>query len=471
VKQRVSVIKGDEGPNLKRCAIYSRSSVEKDNRAPFDSASAQFMACAEFIGSQVGQNWRLVDTIYEDRGYSGSHLRRPGFRSLLADIKYGLIDVVVVHRLDRLTRNLSDFQQIISELNAHSVSLVSVTQQIDMSHHVGRLATNILTSFAEFEREMVGQRVKEKRAATLQNGRWQGTSCPLGYVVKNDRLVVEPDEKILVLETFTRYANKESVTGLLNDLNARGVRTKQWRTRTGKRKGGKPFNRNAVYTLLKNRVYLGEVFYGETWHDGAHEPIISRELWEQVEALLNARSRRGESRASSEHDSIFMLKGRVFGADGRAMSPWLSSQYKGRKYAYYIPQREIAEGAGASGLPRLQAANLNDQVWGYLRQCLSDPGWLMNYLPEFLTNNPVFDSSLVVKRLMHLEGISEQLFPVNQKRIVLQLIERVTVHVDRLDIDLSLDGLMELILELLSDNPDLVAKYRQLYASASSHGL
>lgn len=158
-------------PPIKRCAIYSRSSVEKDNRDPFDSVSAQFMACAEFIGSQVSRNWTLASTLYEDRGYSGSHLRRHGFQSLLADIKRGLIDVVVVHRLDRLTRNLSDFQQIITEFKEHNVALVSVTQQLDMSHHVGRLATNILASFAEFEREMVGHRVKEKRAATLQNGR------------------------------------------------------------------------------------------------------------------------------------------------------------------------------------------------------------------------------------------------------------------------------------------------------------
>lgn len=147
----------NEKPAIKRCAIYSRSSVEKDSRDPFDSVSAQFMTCAEFIGSQVGRGWRMVDMIYEDRGYSGSHMRRAGFRSLLNDVKFGLIDVVVVHRLDRLTRSLADFQQIMAELNDHDVPVVSVTQQIDMSHHVGRLATNIITSFAEFDREMVGQ--------------------------------------------------------------------------------------------------------------------------------------------------------------------------------------------------------------------------------------------------------------------------------------------------------------------------
>ena len=249
------------------------------------------------------------------------------------------------------------------------------------------------------------------------------------------------------------------------------MKTKRWRTRSGKLKGGKAFNRNAIYTLLKNRVYLGEVFYGDAWQSGAHEPIIERDLWSGAAALLEARSRRGESRPSSDEGSIFMLRGHVFGADGRAMSPWLSSAYKGRKYAYYIPQREIAEGAGASGLPRLQAANLNDQVWSSLRQLLSTPEQLLAHLPKSLTESPDFDLSLVVNRLMNLEGLSEELFPAHQKRLAKQLIDKVTVHADRLDIDFSLDGLMDLILELLSERPELVRTYRQLYSSARSHGL
>lgn len=161
----------------------------------------------------------------------------------------------------------------------------------------------------------------------------------------------------------------------------------------------------------------------------------------------------------------------MFGSDGRAMSPWLSSTYKGRKYAYYIPQREIAEGAGVSGLPRLQAANLNDQIWSSLRQLLSTPDHLLAHLPKSLTESTDYDLSLVVKRLMNLEGLSEELSPVHKKRLVTQLIDKVTVHADRFDIDFSLEGLMELILELLSDRPELVRTYRQLYSSARSHGL
>ena len=288
---------------------------------------------------------------------------------------------------------------------------------------------------------------------------------PLGYVIKNDRLVVEPKEKKLVLEIFTRYAEQESVTTMLHALNERGERTKQWQTRTGKQKGGKPFNRNAIYTLLKNRVYLGEVFYANCWQKGSHEPIISPELWAEVEGLLSSRSRRGESRPSTKNDNIFLLKGKLFGADGRAMSPWLSSKYKSRQYAYYIPQRDIAEGAGASGLPRIQAGNAHKVVWGYLRNALSNPDSLLNHLPSKLLNHPSFDRDLVVRKLQNLEGISEYLFPIYQKHIFLQIIKRITLHRDKLDFTLNLDGLMDLILELLSDKPDLAANYRSLYVS------
>jgi DNA invertase Pin-like site-specific DNA recombinase len=453
-----------------RCAIYTRSSTEAGSNSAFHTVNAQFTACAEYIGSQVGRGWRLVDALYEDRGYSGSHLRRPGLQSVLADIRYGLIDVLVVYRLDRLTRSLSDFQQLMALFNDHNVSLVSLTQEVDMSHYVGRLATNVLMSFAEFEREMIGQRVKEKRASTLAKGLWQGTSSPLGYVIKHDRLVVEPTESGIVREIFTRYANNESVTHLLKDLNQRGVKTKQWRTREGKLRGGKAFNRNAIYVLLKNRVYLGEVYYDGAWRRGSHEPIIDGALWAQVEALLSARSRRGESKATADNDTIFLLKGRVFGADGRAMSPWLSSAHNGRKYAYYIPQREIAEGAGASGLPRLQARNLNDQVWDFLRRSLVEPQFLIDHLPDALTSAPAFDAGLIVQRLANLEGLSETLFPVNQKRILQLLVDRVTVHLDRLQIDLSFDGFMTLVYELLADHPNLVAEYRKLYAAAKMGG-
>lgn len=457
-------------PPKQRCAIYTRSSTVAGSNNAFHTVNAQFTACAEYIGSQVGRGWRLVDALYEDRGYSGSHLRRPGLQALLADIKYGLIDVFVVYRLDRLTRSLSDFQQLMTLFTDHNVSLVSLTQEIDMSHYVGRLATNILMSFAEFEREMIGQRVKEKRASTLAKGLWQGTSSPLSYVIKHDRLVVEAAESDIVLEIFTRYANKESVTHLLKDLKKRGVKTKQWRTREGKLRGGKDFNRNAIYVLLKNRVYLGEVFYDGAWRSGSHEPIIGDELWGQVEALLSARSRRGESKATVDNDTIFLLKGRVFGVDGRAMSPWLSSAHNGKKYAYYIPQREIAEGAGASGLPRLQARNLNDQVWDYFRRSLADPQFMIDHLPDALTSAPVFDAALIVRRLANLEGMSETLFPETQKRVLQLLVARVTLHLDHLKIDLSLDGFMVLLYELLEDQPNLVAEYRKLYAAARMGG-
>ena len=454
----------------KRCAIYTRTSVENPKQS-FSSVNAQFSACADYIGSQVGQGWQLVDIFYEDRGYSGGHTRRPAFQLLIADIHRGLIDIVVVHRLDRLSRSMTDFQRMHTLFQEKNVAIVSVTQSIDTSHYTGRLATNLLTTFAQFERDLIGERVKEKRAQTLRKGLWQGTSSPLGYKVENARLIVVPDEEKLVQEIFKRYAQGESVTELFKDLNARGIKTKQWQSRAGKPKGGKSYDRNAIYTILKNRVYLGEVFYADSWKQGQHAGIIDSALWMSVVSLLTSRTRKRKGSVSElSSQSIFPLKGRLFGADGRAMSPWLSSSYKNRKYAYYIPQRDIAEGAGASGLPRLQAANVNEQIYLFIKQCLNNPQVLIDKLPQQLTDSAEFDRPMIERTLKSLAAVFDQLFPVNQYHILTKLIHRVTVHADKLDVQINIEGLLELVFELLSDQPEVVAVYRQLTAVGQRSG-
>ena len=283
--------------------------------------------------------------------------------------------------------------------------------------------------------------------------------------------MVLPSEEILVQEIFTRYTQGESVTELFKDLNTRGIKTKQWKSRTGKPKGGKAYDRNAIYTMLKNRVYLGEVFYAERWQQGQHPAIINSALWMSVAKLLTSRTRKRKGSVSElSSQSIFPLKGRLFGADERAMSPWLSSTYKNRKYAYYIPQRDIAEGAGASGLPRLQAANVNEQIWLFIKQCLNNPHVLIDKLPQKLLDSAEFDRVMVEGTLKSLAAVFDQLFPVNQYHILTNLIHRVTVHADKLDVKINLEGLLELVFGLLSDHPELVAVYRQLTAVGQRSG-
>lgn len=413
------------------------------------------MACAEYINIQFGRNWKLAEAFYNDSGRSGANLEREGLQSLRKDIALGLVDVVVVYRLDRLTHSVNDLQKLIEEFEAHNITLISVSENIDMSSAFGKLTANILATFAGFQRELIGECVKEKRTATLQMGRWPGTASPLGYLVKRDALVVSPEEKALVLEIFNRYANEESVTEIFKDLNARGLTNKRWVTREGKPKGGKPFNRNSIYVLLKNRIYLGEVYYHGAWHKGDHEPIVDQTLWDRVAQLLKSRSRRGPNKNVSEFEVDHLLKGMLFSADGRAISPWRSSKYKNRRYGYYVPQQEITEGAGASGLPRIPSGELDAVVWGHVEWCLNNPDFIVQQcLPEEITSNPEFDGELVAKQLGRLGKVTSYLIPINQIRIIKLFFHKVVLHIDRIQFVVNRDGLMDLILELIGSDED-----------------
>ncbi|NBP39952.1 MAG: recombinase family protein [Betaproteobacteria bacterium] len=442
-------------PSIRRCAVYTRVSVD-DRKGPsqenFRSTDAQFMACHELITSQLGNGWRASDRLYEDRGESGSHLKRPGLQKLLEDVRHGLIDVVVVHRFDRLTRHVGDLQTLLTLFEQHGVAVASVTEFINSDTQYGRLTLNLLTSFAQFERELIGERIRDKRAATRRQELWHGSAAPLGYVLVRQRLVMDPREASQVRLIFSGFVSQRSVTALLQDLTDRGIKTKRWHTKTGKARGGRPFDRNALYTLLNNRIYIGEFFYDNAWHKADHDPVVSPELWAQVHALMKSRARRTGVSSTPSDEHAFALKGLIVGADGRAMTPWLSSAYKGRRYAYYIPQREIASGAGKSGLPRLAANKIHAAVWDHLRTCLRDPEPWFKGLPSALTEHPTFSIPLIAERLRRLEAVIGWLFPMYKTRLLRQLIEKVTVDKHSFVIRVSLQGVFDLMRELLDES-------------------
>lgn len=436
-----------------RCAVYSRVSVDDRSEGEFTSTAAQFMACHELIASQLAQGWRPVDRLYEDRGHSGSHLNRPGIASLISDIEHGRIDVVVVHRLDRLTRHTGDLQRMMDLFERHNVALVSVTESLHTAHPTGRLIINLLTSFAQFERELVGDRIRESRAATRRQGFWYGSASPLGYVVVQQKLVVDVEESAVVHDIFARFLTQASVTALIQELADRGIRTKRWRTKAGNLKGGAMFNKNALYKLLNNRVYLGELFYDDQWHASSHEGIIDRDLWNQVHALMASRARRAgvRNQPQSNEDTLW-LKGRVFGTDGHAMTPWLSSSRRGRHYPYYVPQQDIALGAGKSGLPRLPAGELHAVVAAHLRECFRDPAPWFAALPPALTQRADFDLALITRRLQRLDQTFDLLFPGLQRRLFRQLVDRVVVGTDQLVVQIRSQGILDLLAELLGQD-------------------
>jgi site-specific DNA recombinase len=244
---------------IRRCAIYTRKSSEEGLEQDFNSLHAQREACEAFIKSQAGEGWRLVKTAYDDGGLSGGTMERPALQRLLTDINEGLIDVVVVYKVDRLTRSLTDIARMVEVFDARGVSFVAVTQQFNTTTSMGRLTLNVLLSFAQFEREVTGERIRDKIAASKQKGMWMGGLVPIGYDAIDRRLVVNQTEAETVRGIFNQYIKLGSVRLLMEDLNRRGIRSKVRVAKNGKRSGGHPFLRGALYELLSNPIYIGEI--------------------------------------------------------------------------------------------------------------------------------------------------------------------------------------------------------------------
>jgi site-specific DNA recombinase len=267
-----------------RCAIYTRKSTEHNLDLAFNSLDAQREACEAYIKSQAHEGWRLIPGHYDDGGLSGASLDRPALRSLLADVAAGKINIVVVYKVDRLTRSLADFAKLVELFDQHAVSFVSVTQSFNTTSSMGRLTLNVLLSFAQFEREVIGERVRDKIAASKRKGIWVGGPVSLGYRCIDKKLMVVPEEAETVRTIFRRYLELGSMGALIEDLDRRGIRTKANARLDGRVRGGIRFGVGPLQHLLGNRFYLGEVVYRGEVHPGEHEPIIERDLFEAVQA-------------------------------------------------------------------------------------------------------------------------------------------------------------------------------------------
>jgi hypothetical protein len=308
---------------------------------------------------------------------------------------------------------------------------------------------NILLSFAQFEREVTGERIRDKIAASKRKGMWMGGVPPLGYDVENRRLVPNEREAKLIRHIFQRFVELGSSTALVNELKLDGVTSKAWTTQDGKTREGRPIDKGHIYKLLSNRTYLGELRHKDQWYQAEHPPIISRELWDSVHAILatNGRVRGNATRATV----AYLLKGIVFGNDGRALSPWHTTKKNGRRYRYYVPQRDAKEHAGASGLPRLPAAELESAVLDQLRAILRAPNLLGDMLPQAIKLDPTLDEAKITVAMTRLDAIWDQLFPAEQTRIVKLLVEKVIVSPNDLEVRLRANGIERLVLELLPE--------------------
>ena len=357
-------------PQPKRCAVYTRKSSEEGLDQDFNSLQAQREACESFIHSQKAEGWRLMETAYDDGGFSGGSMERPGLRALLDDIRHKRIDIVVVYKIDRLTRSLADFAKMVEVFDQHGVSFVAVTQQFNTTSSMGRLTLNILLSFAQFEREVTAERIRDKIAASKQKGMWMGGNVPLGYDAKDRKLVINKAEAETVRHIFARYLELGSVRDLRQELERTGIKSKMRQSANGETTGGNVLSRGALYNVLSNPVYIGEIRHGRLRHPGLHLPIIERNVWDRVQAYLAnnavARSDRPLVVASSP------LVGKLFNALGEGLTPSHSVK-AGRRYRYYV-SRSLISGTADSNRHgwRLPAPDLERAVSEAVGQTLSD---------------------------------------------------------------------------------------------------
>jgi site-specific DNA recombinase len=367
-----------------RCAVYTRKSHEEGLDQDFNSLDAQSESCRAYILSQAGLGWQLRDRSYDDGGISGGHMDRPGLQALIADIEAGLIDVVVVYKVDRLTRSLSDFSRLFEAFDKHCVSFVSVTQAFNTTTSMGRLTLNVLLSFAQFEREVTAERIRDKIAASKVKGMWMGGLVPLGYRSEGRKLVIEEegqrkDEGLGEAETvrtiFRLYIEHRNVRLVKLALDEIGVLSKQRTTKTGKTTGGKPFSRGHLHRILTNPVYIGKIVHKGVVHDGLHEPIISQEVWEETQALLETNT--GNRPHKTNANSSLILAGLLEDTESQPLVPHYTKAH-GKRYQYYV-SRDLKTGDQDSGW-RIPAMTIEPVVLSLLIEHLTDNQKLIQLL-------------------------------------------------------------------------------------------
>ena len=344
-----------------RCAIYTRKSHEEGLDQEYNSLDAQRDACESYVKSQAHEGWKLIKKNYDDGGFSGGTLKRPALQQVLMDIQNDEVDVIVVYKIDRLTRSLMDFSNIIEILDKAEASFVSVTQHFNTTSSMGRLTLNVLLSFAQFEREITGERIRDKIAASKKKGMWTGGRPPMGYDVVDKKLETNPAEAKQIKTIFERYVDLGSVTDLVDDLKERNITTKRWTSAKGNPQGGKRFQRGALYNLLQNKLYLGEVEYKDNVYSGQHKAIIYKPLWDAVQQRLET-NRRRTNEVKAKRTS-YLLEGIIHDSKGNIMSPTYSVKKGNRRYPYYVSaplngKRKIPVGE----VPRVPAQAIDDLI-------------------------------------------------------------------------------------------------------------
>ena len=425
----------------RRCAIYTRKSSEEGLEQEFNSLDAQREACAAYIVSQKAEGWVEVETRFDDGGISGATLERPGLKRLLAEIEAGNIDIVVVYKIDRLSRSLMDFARLVEVFDRRETTFISVTQSFNTTTSMGRLTLNILLSFAQFEREVIGERIRDKFAASRRKGLWMGGYPPFGYRVQDRKLEIVPDEAKIVRRIYARYLELGSTTRLARELRTEGVTTRS----------GKPLLKVALHRLLRNRVYIGEAVHKGQAYPGQHQGLISKDLWEKAQSI-HASDPHSRSRTTSAKAPA-LLRGLLFAPNDRPMVP-TQTRRKGYLYRYYCSIDVIKIGPEACPIRRLAAGEVEGAVISQLRRILVQPEIVVQTWKAARERGLAIDEAEVKAALLEFDKVWDELFPLEQSRIIQLLVARVDAGLDGLKIHLRTEGLIGLLGDLLPEPAD-----------------
>jgi DNA invertase Pin-like site-specific DNA recombinase len=410
-----------------RCAIYTRKSSEEGLEQSFNSLDAQREACEAYILSQRHEGWQVVPTKYDDGGFSGGNIQRPALKRLLDDIAAKRIDTVVVYKVDRLTRSLADFAKIVEQFDGQGVSFVSVTQQFNTTTSMGRLTLNVLLSFAQFEREVTGERIRDKIAASKKKGMWMGGTTPLGYDLQERYLVKNDAEAAKVNQIYQAYLQLGCVSKLRVHLDDYGIRSKYRVSKTGNITGDNSFSRGALYEMLRNRIYLGEISHKGASYPGQHPAILDRKLWDQVQEQLKANLQAPRKQVRATEQSL--LAGLLFDQDDNRFIPSHTAK-KGKRYRYYISQAVIkGSRKKINGPQRLPAEEIEHLITAELRSLFQSPKRMLELLvdPE-APPNEVPRVMEALKQWVSPDRVHTLLKTVLHKVVVLQ--ESVDIYID-----------------------------------------
>ena len=424
-----------------RCAIYTRKSSEEGLEQEFNSLHAQREACEAYIASQRSEGWVVLREQYDDGGVSGGTLERPGLKALMQDIEEGFVDVVVVYKIDRLSRSLADFAKLVEVFDRTGVTFVSVTQQFNTTTSMGRLTLNILLSFAQFEREVTAERIRDKVAASRKKGIWMGGVPPYGYRVENRKLIIDEEKAEHIRWIFARFVDIGSATELARQIDQRGLLTPN----------GNRIDKKYLYRLLNNRAYIGEAVHKGESYPGEHEAILDRVIWDKVHTILQESPHKRAANTRAETPAL--LKGLLYGPDGAAFSP-THTKKRGKLYRYYVSQSILKHGAGSCPIGRVPAGEIETAVIDQVRAVFRQPEIIAGSWDAAKTHSRDITLDDARMALQQFDPLWDELFPAEQTRIIALAVKRVDIGTDAISVRMRIDGLAELAQELMQSAED-----------------